>query len=72
MIAGSFKLETGAQTRLSELLKLGYNKAEIIRFKGSDFYSVSADRFDSKQKANDVRRKLEQSGKIEAFVKAVQ
>lgn len=72
VIAGSFKLETGANTRLAELRGLGYDKAEIVRFPNSPFYSVCVERFASRKEADAVRRKLENNGKIEAFVKAIQ
>jgi outer membrane protein OmpA-like peptidoglycan-associated protein len=72
VVAGSFRLETGAQTRHAELLNLGYDRVEIIQFQGSPFYSVCVDKYDNKQEANVVRRKLEKENKIEAFVKAVQ
>jgi outer membrane protein OmpA-like peptidoglycan-associated protein len=72
VVAGSFRLETGAKTRLAELQQLGYNNAEIVRFPNSSFYSVCAERFDSRKAADNIRRKLEQEEKIEAFVKAVQ
>jgi outer membrane protein OmpA-like peptidoglycan-associated protein len=72
VVAGSFRLETGAKTRLAELQQLGYDNAEIIRFPNSNFYSVCAERFDSRKEADAVRRKLEQGSKMEAFVKSVQ
>jgi outer membrane protein OmpA-like peptidoglycan-associated protein len=72
VIAGSFKLETGAHTRLAELKQLGYSNAEIVRFPGSPYYSVCVERFNSKKAADTVRRKLEQTDNMEAFVKAVQ
>ncbi len=72
VVAGSFKLETGANTRLAELQQLGYNNASIVRFAGSPYYSVCADSYSSRKDADVVRRKLEREDKVEAFVKAVQ
>jgi len=72
VVAGSFKLESGAKTRLAELKNLGYDNAEIVRFPNSEFYSVCAEHFESRKEADVIRRKLEQGSKIEAFVKAVQ
>ncbi|MBL7828624.1 MAG: OmpA family protein [Saprospiraceae bacterium] len=72
VVAGSFKLETGAKTRLAELQSLGYSKAEIVRFPNSPYFSVCTDRFSSRKEADAVRKKLESQQKIEAFVKAIQ
>lgn len=72
VIAGSFKLETGAQTRLADLKSHGYKDAEIVQFPGSPYYSVCAQRFGNRKDADAVRRQLESKDKIEAFVKAVQ
>lgn len=70
VVAGSFLAETGAQTRLKQLLDAGYNDATIIRFEGSNFYSVCASAFDVRKDAEALEKKLEKQNKIDAFVRA--
>ena len=71
VIAGSFMLEKGAETQLQTLKEAGYADAEIIRFEGSNFYSVCAQKFANRTDAVAVEHKLEKTNKIDAFVKTV-
>jgi outer membrane protein OmpA-like peptidoglycan-associated protein len=70
VIAGSFMVERGAQSRLQTLKEAGYVDAEIIRFAGSNFYSVCAQKFANRSDAVAIEHKLEKTNKIDAFVKA--
>jgi len=72
VIAGTFRLETGAQTRLAEVQQLGYDDAKIVRFPNLEYYYVCAAQFDTKKAANAVKRKLLREDKMEAIVKVVQ
>lgn len=72
VIAGTFRLETGAHTRLAEVQQLGYEDAIIVRFPNVEYYYVCAAKFDTKKAANAVRRKLVREDKMEAIVKVLQ
>lgn len=71
VVAGSFLIETRANNQLAHLQQLGHNNAEIVRFPNSNFYSVCVDKFDTRDKAANLKRQLDQD-KIDAFVRAVQ
>ena len=72
VVAGVFSQETGAQSRLAELLQLGYGEASIVRFPDSPYFSVCAAHFGSRKEANAIRRKLKRDDKLDAFVKQIQ
>ncbi len=60
LISGCFSSEQNAQTLVDELKSKGY-KAHIVD-KNKGLYRVSAQSFQSKQKANDFKAKLEAEG----------
>lgn len=69
VVAGSFLMETRAQTQANKLAESGYTDAQIIQFSGSTFYSVAVGRFTTRQEADQLRNKLAKE-KIDAFVRA--
>jgi outer membrane protein OmpA-like peptidoglycan-associated protein len=71
VIAGSFLAENRAQNQLQTLKSAGYTDAEIIRFEGSNFYSVCAQKFANREDASALENKLEKNDKIDAFVRSV-
>lgn len=71
VVAGSFLIETRANNQLANLQQLGHSDAEIVRFPNSNFYSVCVGKFDTRDEAATLKRKLEQDN-IDAFVRAVQ
>ncbi len=70
VIAGSFLSETGAQSRLSQLQKAGFSESTIIRFDGSNFFSVCAKQFEVRKEAEEMEKKIERQHKIDVFVRA--
>jgi outer membrane protein OmpA-like peptidoglycan-associated protein len=71
VIAGSFLMSNRADTQLSTLVSAGYADAEIIRFNGSEYYSVCAKKFTTRRDAEELERRLEKRDKIDAYVRAV-
>lgn len=71
VVAGSFLAEERANNHLANIQQHGHKEAEIVRFPGSNFYSVSVGKFKSRDEASALKHKLEQE-KIDAFVRAVQ
>ena len=70
VVAGSFLAENRAQNQLQTLITAGYNEAKIIRFEGSNFYSICVQQFDTRSAAEAMERTLETKNKIDAFVRA--
>jgi len=69
VVAGSFQSEANAIERMKSLRNAGYTEAEIMRFPHSNFYSVCAGRYDSRNEALSVEKTLESTG-VDAFVRA--
>lgn len=71
VVAGSFLAEVRATNKMAVLHKLGHTNAEVVRFPNSNFFSVSVGKFNTREEATALKRKLDQE-KIDAFVRAVQ
>jgi outer membrane protein OmpA-like peptidoglycan-associated protein len=71
VIAGSFLMENRAENQLATLQGAGYGEAQILRFEGSTYFSVCAQRFSSRRAAEELERQLEKRDKIDAYVRAV-
>jgi outer membrane protein OmpA-like peptidoglycan-associated protein len=69
VVAGSFQLEANAIERMKSLREAGYSEAEIVRFPRSNFHSVCAGRYGSRDEAMATEKALEATG-IDAFVRA--
>jgi hypothetical protein len=70
VIAGTFKIKSGAQTLARQLRNAGYSNAKSSIFDRGTYAIVLVDRFDSQSEANALASKLKSSG-IEAYVQAV-
>jgi len=71
VVAGSFLMESRATTQVSNLKNAGYQDAQIVRFAGSTYHSVSVGQFSTRKEAEDFKRKLGKQN-IDAFVRAGQ
>ncbi len=69
VVAGSFLIETRANNYVAHLKELGHTDAEIVRFKNSNYFSVCAGKFKSREEATALKQELDQD-KIDAFVRA--
>lgn len=58
VIAGSYTGETNAKNAVKKLKRLGYDKAEVIRFYNSEYYSVCAGRYSGMDSATKLKDKL--------------
>ncbi len=61
IICGSYLVKSNATKMRDRLSNMGYD-SEIVQFDGSEFHSVSAQRYDSHSRAQDISRKLKQAG----------
>jgi len=71
VIAGSFLVEARANNHLATVQQLGHENAEIVRFPNSNFFSVCVDKFQTREEATALKRKLLEE-KVDAFVRTVQ
>jgi outer membrane protein OmpA-like peptidoglycan-associated protein len=71
VIAGSFVEEVRAQRQLQTVINAGCPDAQIVRFEGSNYFSVCANRFENRNEAEQLERRLEKKNKIDAFVRAI-
>ena len=70
VIAGAFKIKSGAQTLARQLRNEGYTNAKSSIFDRGAFAVVLVDRFDSRSEAAALANRLKNSG-TEAYVQAV-
>lgn len=70
VIAGAFKIKSGAQTFARQLRNEGYSNAKSSIFDRGAFAVVLVDRFDSRSEAAALASKLKRGG-TEAYVQAV-
>ncbi len=61
IICGSYLVKSNANAMRDRLSNMGYD-SEIVQFDGSQYHSVSAQRYDSHSRAQDISRKLKQAG----------
>ena len=71
VVAGSFLMESRAQTQLGNLHNAGFKSAQIVRFPNSTYFSISVGKFKTRREADALKSRLAGSG-IDAFVRAVQ
>lgn len=62
IIAGNFLVETNAQKMVSNLQSLGYSGAEYAIFDLSQYYTVIAGRYTSRQTASSISSELKSRG----------
>jgi len=67
IVAGSFSQESNANKLIDKLRRMGYNDAEKVRFDGSTFYSVVAERHSNRDRANTRARNLKSRG-VDCYV----
>ncbi len=70
VIAGSFLMESRAQSHAGAIKNAGYSDAEVIQFPSSPYFSVAVGKFANRKEADTLKRKLA-DGKIDAFVRPV-
>lgn len=70
VIAGAFKIKSGAETLARQLRNAGYSNAKSSIFDRGAYAVVLVDRFDSRSEAAALASKLKSSG-TEAYVQAV-
>ena len=70
VIAGAFKIKSGAETLARQLRNQGYSNAKSSIFDRGTYAVVLVDRFDSRSEAAALASKLKSSG-TEAYVQAV-
>lgn len=68
VMAGSYLLRENANKMVKRLKSLGYNKADVIIFTASEYYSVVAVSYQSEEKAKEASAMLKRKG-IDSFVK---
>jgi outer membrane protein OmpA-like peptidoglycan-associated protein len=69
LVAGSFLMQTRAQSRLNELVKAGYENASIVQFPKSPYYSVCVDKLDGYDSAQKLKSEFFAKTSIESFVR---
>jgi outer membrane protein OmpA-like peptidoglycan-associated protein len=69
VITGSFLMENRAVSRVEVMKKAGHADAQIVRFTGSPFYSVSLGKFNSRKEAEGLKQQLDKES-IDCFVRA--
>jgi len=67
VVAGSYSKTPNAEAMAERLKKIGYNKAEVVEFDYSKYFSVLAGRFISESEARAIAAELQAEG-IEAYV----
>lgn len=70
VVAGSFLMETRAQSQLEVLHSSGYTNAYITQYPNSPYYSIVAGEFQSREEAARLKRQLD-NARIDAFVRVV-
>jgi cell division septation protein DedD len=68
VLAGSFRLRSGAEAEVQRLKKLGYKNAEVTLFNAGTFAAVLVDRFDNVARAEALASELQAKHKVEAYV----
>lgn len=68
VLAGSFRLRSGAEAEVQRLKKLGYEHAEVTLFNSGTFAAVLVDRFDRVENAQKLVNELQTKHRIEAYV----
>jgi len=68
VLAGSFRLRSGAEAEVQRLKNLGYKNAEVTLFNAGTFAAVLVDRFDDVSQAEALASELQSKHKVEAYV----
>ena len=68
VLAGSFRLRSGAEAEVQRLKNLGYKNAEVTLFNAGTFAAVLVDRFDNVARAEALASELQTKHKVEAYV----
>ncbi len=69
VIAGTFKSNNNASSRLSQVQEFGYSNAEIIKFDYPAYHAVCVAKFASEQEAKDLVRVLQSNHGINSYVR---
>lgn len=68
VLAGSFRLRSGAEAEVQRLNRLGYDNAEVTLFNNGAFAAVLVDRFSDLAKAEALVNELQTQHSIAAYV----
>lgn len=67
VVAGSYLVRDNADNMVSKLSKMGYSGAEVIKFDEGKYHSVTAGRYESRSKADQIASALKTKG-IDCYV----
>lgn len=68
VLAGSFRLRSGAEAEVQRLKRLGYENAEVTLFNNGAFAAVLVDRFTDLNKAETLVNELQTQHSVPAYV----
>jgi len=68
VLAGSFRLRSGAEAEVERLKKLGYKNAEVTLFNAGTYAAVLVDRFEDVAQAEALASELQSQHQVEAYV----
>ena len=68
VLAGSFRLRSGAEAEVQRLKNLGYKNAEVTLFNAGTFAAVLVDRFEDLSQAEALANELQTNHGVEAYV----
>ena len=68
VVVGSYRIENGAQSHLSQVRNAGYPEAEVKQFDNSPYFSVVAKQCNTMEEARIMTRKMAAKDQMAAFI----
>ncbi|MEM9847376.1 MAG: OmpA family protein [Bacteroidota bacterium] len=72
VIAGTFRSDTNAKTRLDKVQNLGFYNAEIIQFDYPSYHAICVEKFSSENEARDLVSTLQSEFGVDSYVRRME
>ncbi|MEL6941992.1 MAG: OmpA family protein, partial [Bacteroidota bacterium] len=72
VIAGTFRSDSNAQSRLTKVQDMGFYNAEVIQFDYPSYHAVCVDKFNSENEARDLVSTLQSEFGVDSYVRRME